>query len=43
MDAQDKKMATDIAYEIIKEVSRAIRPYIGTPTQGSTSILIHRQ
>lgn len=34
MDAQDKKMATDIAYEIIKEVSRAIRPYIGTPEAG---------
>jgi NAD+ kinase len=34
MDAQDKKMATDLAYEIIKEVSRAIRPYIGTPEAG---------
>lgn len=34
MDAQDKKMATDLAYEIIKEVSRAIRPYIGTAEAG---------
>ena len=34
MDAQDKKMATDLAYEIIKEVSRAIRPYIGKPEAG---------
>lgn len=34
MDAQDKKIATDLAYEIIKEVSRAIRPYIGTPEAG---------
>ena len=34
MDAQDRKMATDLAYEIIKEVSRAIRPYIGTPEAG---------
>ena len=34
MDAQDKKIATDLAYEIIKEVSRAIRPYIGTKEAG---------
>ena len=34
MDAQDKKLATDLAYEIIKEVSRATRPYIGTPEAG---------
>ena len=27
-------MATDLAYEIIKEVSRAIRPYIGKPEAG---------
>lgn len=34
MDAQDKKMATDLSYEIIKEVSRAIRPYVGKPESG---------
>ena len=34
MDARDKKLATDLAYEIIKEVSRATRPYIGTPEAG---------
>ena len=34
MDAKDKKIATDLAYEIIKEVSRAIRPYAGTPEAG---------
>ena len=34
MDAQDKKIATDLCYEIIKEVSRATRPYFGTPAAG---------
>ncbi len=34
MDAQDKKIATDLSYEIIKEVSRAIRPYVGKPESG---------
>lgn len=34
MDAQDKKIATDLAYEIIKEVSRATRPYFGKPEAG---------
>ena len=34
MDAQDKKIATDLCYEIIKEVSRATRPYFGTPEAG---------
>ena len=34
MDAQDKKMATDLSYEIVKEVSRAIRPYVGKPESG---------
>ena len=34
MDAQDKKMATDLAYEIIREVSRAIRPHVGKPESG---------
>ncbi|MDO5859834.1 bifunctional NADP phosphatase/NAD kinase [Methanobrevibacter sp.] len=34
MDAQDKKIATDLCYEIIKEVSRAIRPYVGKPESG---------
>ena len=36
MDAQDKKIATDLCYEIIKEVSRATRPYFGTPEAGET-------
>ena len=31
MDAKDKQIATDLAYEIIREVSRAIRPYVGKP------------
>ena len=34
MDAKDKKIATDLAYEIIKEVSRAIRPHVGKPESG---------
>ena len=34
MDAQDKKIATDLSYEIIKEVSRAIRPHVGKPESG---------
>ena len=34
MDAKDKKIATDLAYEMIKEVSRAIRPYAGKPEAG---------
>ena len=34
MDEKDKKIATDLAYEIIKEVSRAIRPYAGTEEAG---------
>jgi len=34
MNAKDKKIATDLSYEIIKEVSRAIRPYVGKPESG---------
>ena len=34
MDAKDKKIATDLSYEIIREVSIAIRPYAGTPEAG---------
>ena len=34
MDAKDKKIATDLCYEIIKEVGRAIRPYVGKPESG---------
>lgn len=34
MDAQDKKIATDLSYEIIKEVSRDIRPHVGKPESG---------
>ena len=35
MDAKDKKIATDLAYEMIREVSRAIRPYAGTQEAGA--------
>ena len=34
MDAKTKQIATDLAYEIIREVSRAIRPYVGNPESG---------
>lgn len=34
MDARDKQIATDLAYEIIREVGRAIRPYVGKPESG---------
>lgn len=34
MDAKDKKIATDLCYDIIKEVGRAIRPYVGKPESG---------
>ena len=34
MDARDKQIATDLAYEIIREVGRAIRPYAGKPESG---------
>ena len=34
MDARDKQIATDLAYEIIREVSRVIRPYVGKPESG---------
>ena len=34
MDAKDKQIATDLAYEIIREVNRAIRPYVGKPESG---------
>lgn len=34
MNEKDKKIATDLAYEIIKEVGRAIRPYVGNPESG---------
>lgn len=34
MDARDKKIATDLSYEIIKEVGRAIRPYVGKVESG---------
>ena len=34
MDAKDKQIATDLAYEIIREVSRAIRPYVGKQESG---------
>ena len=34
MDAKDKQIATDLAYEIIREVSRAIRPHVGKPESG---------
>ncbi|MCI6993645.1 MAG: bifunctional NADP phosphatase/NAD kinase [Methanobrevibacter sp.] len=34
MDAKDKQIATDLSYAIIREVSRAIRPYVGKPESG---------
>ncbi|AMD18060.1 inorganic polyphosphate kinase [Methanobrevibacter sp. YE315] len=34
MDAKDKQIATDLAYEMIREVSRDIRPYVGKPESG---------
>lgn len=34
MDARDKQIATDLSYEIIREVGRAIRPYVGKPESG---------
>lgn len=34
MDERDKKIASELAYEIIKEVGRAIRPYVGNPESG---------
>ena len=34
MDAKEKQIATDLAYEIIREVGRAIRPYVGKPESG---------
>ena len=34
MNARDKQIATDLAYEIIREVSRAIRPYVGKVESG---------
>ena len=34
MDARDKQIATDLAYEMIREVGRAIRPYVGKPESG---------
>lgn len=34
MDEKDKKIASDLAYKIIKEVGKAIRPYVGNPESG---------
>lgn len=34
MNARDKQIATDLSYEIIREVGRAIRPYVGKPESG---------
>ena len=34
MNARDKQIATDLSYEIIREVSRAIRPYVGKVESG---------
>ena len=34
MNARDKQIATDLAYKIIRDVSRAIRPYVGKPESG---------
>ena len=34
MDAKTKQIATDLSYEIIREVGRAIRPYVGKKESG---------
>ena len=34
MDEKDRKIASDLAYEIIREVGKAIRPYVGNPESG---------
>ena len=34
MNARDKQIATDLSYEIIREVGRAIRPYVGKAESG---------
>lgn len=34
MDEKDMKIASDLAYEIIREVGKAIRPYVGNPESG---------
>lgn len=34
MNEKEKKIASDLSYEIIKEVGRAIRPYVGNPESG---------
>ena len=34
MDAKTKQIATDLSYEIIREVGRAIRPYVGKEESG---------
>lgn len=34
MDEIDKKIATDLAYSIIREVGKSIRPYVGNPESG---------
>ncbi|SDA49255.1 inositol monophosphatase family protein [Methanobrevibacter millerae] len=36
MKDRDKRIATDLAYRIIKEVSRTIRPYVGKEESGVT-------
>ena len=36
MKARDKRIATQLAYKIIKEVSRTIRPYVGKEESGVT-------
>ena len=34
MNEKEKTIATNLAYEIIKDVGRAIRPYVGNPESG---------
>lgn len=34
MDEKDRKIASDLAYEIIRDVGKAIRPYVGNPESG---------
>ncbi len=36
MNQKEKKIASNLAYEIIKKVGKAIRPYVGNPESGET-------
>ena len=40
MNEKEKTIATNLAYEIIKDVGRAIRPYVGNPESGNKLKLV---